>query len=106
MTPAEIEADKVAKMKELLQRGDATIPKRTTSFKSNSRSPAAGGAMTAVNVQASGFTDYAQSSNNMSIKAAPAIRENHKEANASSVPAPVQSRVVFQGATGLGLGTI
>ncbi len=75
MTPAEIEADKVAKMKELLQRGDATIPKRTTSIKSNSRSPVTG-AMTAANAQASGFTDYAQSSNNISIKAAPAIGEN------------------------------
>ena len=32
MTPAEkVEAEKIAKMKELLRRGDATVPKRSES---------------------------------------------------------------------------
>ena len=100
---ADIEAEKIARMKELLKKGDAEIPKRsiTTTVK-----PVNG--VTGAKFQAAGYVDYDQVSRRQSMRAAPATftadNVSMDVGGSSSVPAPVQSRVVFEGVSGLGLG--
>ena len=100
---ADIEAEKIARMKELLQKGDASIPKRSTTMQ---KLPAGG--VASASFSAAGYVDYDAMSKKQPIRAAPTIVDDSQASlnigGTSSVPAPVQSRVVFDGVAGLGLG--
>ena len=88
-------------MKELLKKGDAEIPKRSISM--NVAKPMG---MQAAKFTAQGSVDYDLISKKSNVnQIAPDITEQ-KGSPKSSLPPPAQSRVVFSGSQGLGLGGI